>query len=126
MNRKHQVQTGLQIFAETEPRSREDAGSVWRAIFAQLALVHNHGVLVLWQHTLRPSWGGSIVEQTPASIPTLSKLLARIVSYLRDLKWWYRDGGKKLFATLCSIAMVLYILGAIALAAALLIYTLSH
>jgi hypothetical protein len=126
MNRKHRVQTGLQIFAETEPCSREDAGSVWREIFDQIAWAHNHGALMLWPHTLRPNWGGSTVEQTSVSVPGLSKLLARIVGSLKAINLRHGDGGKNLFATLCRIVIVLYVLGAIALAVALLIYTLSH
>ena len=125
MNREQEVQTGLQIFAETEPCAREDAGSIWHVIFA-LALVHNHGALLLWHQTLRPYWGGSTVEQTPASVPVFSKLLAKIGDYLKAIKLWYGDEGKKLFATLCSVVMILYILCAIALAVALLVYTLSR
>ena len=126
MKREQEVQTGLQIFAETGPCAREDAGSVWHVIFAQLALVHNHGALLLWHQTLRPYWGGSTVEQTPVSAPVFSELLAKIGEYLKAIKLWYGDGGKKLFATLCSIVMILYVLGAIALAVALLVYTLTR
>jgi hypothetical protein len=126
MNREKDVQTGLQIFAETEPCAREDAGSIWHVILARLALVHNHGALLLWPQTLRPYWGGSRVEQAPASVPVFSKLLAKISGYLKAIKLWYGDGGKKLFGTLCNIVMILYVLGAIALAVALLVYTLSR
>jgi hypothetical protein len=126
MNTKHQVQTGLQIFGETERCSREHADSIWRAIFAQLALAHNHGALLLWQHTLRPSWGRSTLEQVPASVPVFSKSLARIASYLKAIKLWYGEARKRPFATLCNLVMVLYVLGAIALGVALLIYTFSQ
>jgi hypothetical protein len=98
---------------------------VWRAIFAQLAFVHNHGALVLLRHTLQPTWSGSTFEQAPASAPASSKLLARIVSCLNLIRSWYGDAGKKLFATLCTIVMVLYVLFAFALGVALLVYTFS-
>ena len=128
MNSKHHVQTGLQIFAGTEPCSREDADSkrrVWPAIF-QLAFTQNHGATVLLGHPLQPNWSGSTSEEAPANASEFSESLARIAGRLKATTSWDRVTGKKLIGTLCSIVMLLYVLGAIALGVALLLYTFTQ
>jgi hypothetical protein len=128
MKRKHHVQTGLQIFAETEPCSREDADSKRRvcpAIF-QLAFAQNHGASVLLGHTLQPSWGGSTFEEAPANASEFSESLAKIAGRLKATTSWDRVTGKKLSGRLCTIVMLLYVLGAIGLGVALLLYTFTR
>jgi hypothetical protein len=98
MNRKHHVQTGLQ----------------------------NHVPLVLLRQIVQPTWGAFTFEAAPARAPGFNALKARIARLLKTIKSWYRVTGQKPIATLCTVAMFVYVLGAIALGVALLFYTFTR
>ena len=67
-----------------------------------------------------------LLRKHPANASEFSESLARRAGRLKATTSWDRVTGKKLIGTLCSIVMLLYVLGAIALGVALLLYTFTQ